>query len=72
MSKKYIDIEPKWMALVPSFIALIEHGKPEGRKVAIEEIEKMARISDWVRQAQKRGVKMLRVPAEKKLRKVIA
>jgi len=31
----------------------------------------MAAIADWVRQAQKRGVKMLRVPVEKKLKQVI-
>lgn len=73
MKKKMmtIDIEPTWKGLVPSFVALIERGDSVGRKVAIDHMMQMAAVADWVRQAQKKGIKMLRVPAEKKLRKVI-
>ena len=70
-SERYIDIEPTWKGLVPSFVMLIERGDSVGRKVAIDHMMQMAGIADWVRQAQKKGVKMLRVPAEKKLKRVI-
>jgi len=70
-SQKYIDIEPTWKGLVPSFIRLIESGDAEGKRVAKDYMLQMAGIADWVRQAQKKGVKMLRVPAERKLKKVM-
>jgi len=70
-SQKYINIEPTWKGLVPSFVLLIEKGDSKGRQVAIDYMMQMAAIADWVRQAQKRGVKMLRVPVEKKLKQVI-
>ena len=63
-SQKYIDLEPTWKGLVPSFIRLIERGDAEGKRVAKDYMMQMAGIADWVRQAQKKGVKMLRVPAE--------
>jgi hypothetical protein len=34
-------------------------------------MRQMAKISDWVRQAQKKGIKTLKVPAIRKLKKVI-
>jgi len=70
-SEKYIDIEPTWKGLVPSFVMLIERGDSEGRKVAIDHMMQMASIADWLRDKQKRGIKMVRVPAEKKLKKVL-
>ena len=68
---KTIDIELKWVNLAPYLIRLIREGCPENRKYAEEEIMNMAKVMDWVRQAQKRGVQMLRVPSEKMLKEVV-
>lgn len=46
MSVKTIDLTPSWTGLVPALISMIEHGTPEARKVAIEEITRMARALD--------------------------
>jgi Tfp pilus assembly ATPase PilU len=69
--QRYIDIEPTWKGLVPSLVLLIDKGDSKGRKVAIEHMMQMASIADWLRDKQKRGIKMVRVPAEKKLKRVI-
>lgn len=69
--EKYIDIEPTWKGLVPSFVALIERGDSVGRKTAIDYMMQMANIADWLRDKQKMGIKMVRVPAEKKLKEVV-
>lgn len=41
-----IDMTPTWKGLVPFFVLAIETGTPEGRKVAIEELTRMAGIAD--------------------------
>lgn len=70
-SYRVMDIEPKWVTLTPYFIRMVRGENAENRKVAEEHIMQMAEVMDWVRQAQKRGVKMLRIPSEKKLRSVM-
>jgi len=55
MKKEVIDVTPTWKGLVPSFVLLIEEGKPSGRAYAIKEINRMATICDKVVEAQKKG-----------------
>ena len=43
---KYIDMPPTWESMVPVMINLIESGKWENRKLAEEELTRMARIAD--------------------------
>lgn len=43
---KTINVTPTWQGLVPVFVALIENGAPEGRKFAVDELRRMARIAD--------------------------
>jgi hypothetical protein len=35
-----------WTALVPAFVAVLENGTPEGRRMAREELIRMARAAD--------------------------
>ena len=43
---KTVNITPTWEAILPALLAVIENGNFEGRKVAIEEITRMAQIAD--------------------------
>jgi hypothetical protein len=52
----YIDIEPRWVDIAPHFIEVLEnkHADASQKKIARDEIMKMAKVSDEVRQTQKR------------------
>jgi len=41
-----VDITPTWVAVVPVLLAAIENGTSEGRRLAIEELKRMASIAD--------------------------
>lgn len=41
-----IDVTPTWLSLVSTFVALIEAGNAEGRRTAIEEMARCAKIAD--------------------------
>ena len=41
-----IDITPTWRGLLPYFFLALENGNTEGRKIAREELAKMARAAD--------------------------
>lgn len=41
-----IDITPTWESVLHSLLAVIENGNSEGRKTAIEELKRMAKIAD--------------------------
>jgi hypothetical protein len=56
---RMMDIEPKWIDLVPNMVWCIENDI--GKTSVIKELKKMARCCDKVRQAQKRKVEMIRV-----------
>ena len=43
---KTIDITPTWEGILPALLAVIENGNFEGRKVAIEELTRMAQLAD--------------------------
>ncbi len=43
---KTVDITPTWEAILPALLAVIENGNFEGRKVAIEELTRMAQLAD--------------------------
>ena len=43
---KTINITPTWEAILPALLAVIENGNFEGRKVALEELTRMAQLAD--------------------------
>jgi hypothetical protein len=43
---KTINITPTWENILPTLLAVIENGNFEGRKVALEEITRMAQLAD--------------------------
>ena len=45
-TSKTINCTPTWEGLLPAIIHLIESGGPSAKKIAIEELEKMARAAD--------------------------
>ena len=55
MKLNTISIEPKWKDLLPLFIDWLERGKPEQKKLAIDELKKMAVVCDQVREMEKSG-----------------
>lgn len=56
-----IDLEPLWVNLIPQFIEWIERGTPEQKKIATDELMKLAKLGDYIRQAQKQGKKTIKV-----------
>lgn len=56
MEKMVIDMTPTWSGILPALLASVEDGTPEGRKIAIDELERMARIADkYVAEQKGRG-----------------
>lgn len=43
---RYIDITPSWSAILPVLLFGLEAGTPEGRKIAREELARMAAAAD--------------------------
>lgn len=41
-----IDITPTWRGCLPILLEVFENGTPEGRKMALEELHRMALIAD--------------------------
>ena len=39
---RYVDITPTWRAIMPILIHAIQHGTDEGRKLATEELMRLA------------------------------
>jgi hypothetical protein len=53
MKMKFIDATPTWEGILPLYIGGIESGTYEGRKSAMEELYRMARLADMQVAAQK-------------------
>jgi len=52
---KTIDVTPTWEQILPVLLMTIENGTGRGRKVAIEELTRMAQIADaYVAQSKER------------------
>ena len=43
---KFIDITPTWAGLLPALLALYTDGNSQGRKYALEELQRLAAIAD--------------------------
>lgn len=43
---KFIDVTPTWAGLLPYFFAVLECGTNDGRKLAREELYRMAKAAD--------------------------
>lgn len=41
-----IDITPTWRSILPVLVLAVEQGTPEGRRIALEELNRMADIAD--------------------------
>lgn len=41
-----IDITPTWRAVLPVYLAAHENGNFTGRKIALEELNRMAKLAD--------------------------
>lgn len=48
-----VNITPTWSAIVPVLIAVLEDGTPEGKKMAKEEIQRMAMLLDLINAERK-------------------
>lgn len=47
MSAERIDMTPTWSALLPAFVAVLEDGTQEGRRIARLELQRMAQAADY-------------------------
>lgn len=45
---KYIDLTPTWVGVMPLLLEAYVHGDPEGRKIAREELMRLARSMDEI------------------------
>ena len=55
---KHIDMTPTWAGLMPAFFAVFENGTEEGKKIAREELMRLARALDAVNaKASKKAVR---------------
>lgn len=52
-----LDVEPKWISLVPLFIQWIKEGNKQQYKTAVEHLNQMAIACDKIRERQKKGGK---------------
>lgn len=43
---RYIDVTPTWSGILPALLFALDAGTPEGRKIAREELARMARAAD--------------------------
>lgn len=41
-----VDVTPTWRGVLPMLLLVVENGTGEGRRVAIEELERMADTAD--------------------------
>jgi len=56
-----IDCEPKWKDLLPLYADWIRHGTSEQKELVIKELEKLCKVGDMIRQAQKQGKKTIKI-----------
>jgi hypothetical protein len=50
----FIDLTPKWVDLMPFYLDAIENGNPTQRKIAKEDLTKMAAFVDEVNAERKK------------------
>lgn len=50
---QYIDLTPTWEQILPALLAVIKDGSAEGRKIAAEELRRMAQAADKWNEAAK-------------------
>ena len=53
MQSETIDLTPSWKSMVGLFVTLIENGGTDGRRAAIEELDRMASLADAYVESQK-------------------
>jgi hypothetical protein len=42
----YIDLTPTWEQILPALLAILENGSAEGKKIARDELRRMAQAAD--------------------------
>lgn len=50
---EYIDLTPTWQAMLPVYINILENGNNEGKRVAREELARMAKAADAYNESKK-------------------
>jgi len=50
-----IDVTPTWQGILPTLVALIERGDYKGKKAAVSELNKVAKLADEVIMLKKQG-----------------
>jgi hypothetical protein len=53
--KKYIDMTPTWSEILPTYLLILRDATEEGKKAAVEELTRMAKIADLYNDAVKKG-----------------
>jgi hypothetical protein len=48
-----IDLTPTWAAILPALIAVIRDGTPDGQRLALEELRRMATAADRLNELAK-------------------
>ena len=43
---RYVDVTPTWAAILPVLLHVIKNGSVEGRRMATEELQRMAEAAD--------------------------
>jgi hypothetical protein len=54
---KSINLTPTWEGILPALLAVLEDGTETGKKLAREELKRMAKIADFYIKANKRQAK---------------
>ncbi len=52
-TEKFIELKPTWVGLMPALFAALENGSPEGKKIAREELMRLAKAVDVANAATK-------------------
>lgn len=48
-----VDLTPTWSGILPALLAVLEDGNAEGKKIAKDELKKMAKVADMYVENQK-------------------
>lgn len=46
-----IDMTPTWVGVLPMLLAAYENGSAKGRAIALEELQRMAKLADKAKEA---------------------
>lgn len=53
MTVQYIDMTPSWEGILPYLLTIMRDGTMEGRRMAREELQRMAKLADRYAETQR-------------------